>query len=101
MGRKTTCRPSRNGKRQRRGSDGRLWAWGNNWERAACKMDSGEGNPLSALPAPVGSYSHDVSVYGVMDMAGNVSEWVETKIEGPLAYIALTKGGNFALGRAV
>jgi hypothetical protein len=32
-----------------------------------------------------------------MDMAGNVSEWVQTKIEGPLAYIALTKGGNFAL----
>ena len=80
-----------------RGSDGRLWTWGNNWERAACKMDCGDGNPLEPLPAPVGSYRRDASVYGVMDMAGNVSEWVETKIEGPLAYIALTKGGNFAL----
>jgi formylglycine-generating enzyme required for sulfatase activity len=80
-----------------RGSDGRLWTWGSKWEQAACRMDCSHGDPLSVLPAAVGSFPRDSSVYGVMDMAGNVSEWVETKIEGPLAYIALTKGGNFAL----
>jgi hypothetical protein len=31
-----------------------------------------------------------------MDMAGNVSEWAAGKLEGPLSYIAMTKGGNFA-----
>jgi formylglycine-generating enzyme required for sulfatase activity len=28
-------------------------------------------------PAPVGTYLNDLSVYGVYDMAGNISEWVE------------------------
>jgi len=27
-------------------------------------------------PAPIGSYSNGASPYGVMDMAGNVWEWV-------------------------
>jgi formylglycine-generating enzyme required for sulfatase activity len=80
-----------------RGPDGRLWPWGNKWDRTASKMDLADGNPLSPLPARVGAYPRDRSVYGVMDMAGNVSEWVETRIQGSLADIALTKGGNFAL----
>ncbi|HWF61641.1 MAG TPA: SUMF1/EgtB/PvdO family nonheme iron enzyme [Nitrospira sp.] len=57
-----------------RGSDGRLWPWGNkeqangaNWARVQ------DGYEVSA---PVGSFQADKSAYGVMDGAGNVIEWV-------------------------
>jgi formylglycine-generating enzyme required for sulfatase activity len=57
-----------------RGSDGRLWPWGNNeqanganWARVK------DGYEVSAS---VGSFQNDKSPYGVMDGAGNVIEWV-------------------------
>lgn len=57
-----------------RGTDGRLWPWGNvqdlnaaNWAR----VDDG-----FEATAPVGSLKHDVSPYGIVDGAGNVMEWV-------------------------
>ena len=58
-----------------RGSDGRLWPWGNveqpngaNWARVQ------DGHEVSAI---VGTVLTDKSPYGVMDGAGNVMEWVE------------------------
>ena len=58
-----------------RGTDGRLWPWGNveiqdgaNWAR----VDDG-----FEVAAPVGSVRSDESPYGVRDGAGNVMEWVE------------------------
>lgn len=57
-----------------RGTDGRLWPWGNNeqpnganWARVQDGYD---------VSAPVGSFPADKSPYGVMDGAGNVIEWV-------------------------
>ena len=57
-----------------RGSDGRLWPWGNheqpngaNWARVQ------DGYEVSAR---VGTFKADKSPYGVMDGAGNVMEWV-------------------------
>lgn len=57
-----------------RGTDGRLWPWGNteqpngaNWARV---QDGYE------VAAPVGVFPSDKSPYGVMDGAGNVMEWV-------------------------
>jgi formylglycine-generating enzyme required for sulfatase activity len=57
-----------------RGSDGRLWPWGNveqpngaNWARVQ------DGHDVSAS---VGAFQTDKSPYGVMDGAGNVMEWV-------------------------
>ncbi len=58
-----------------RGTDGRLWPWGNveiqdgaNWAR----VDDG-----FEVAAPVGRVRSDESPYGVMDGAGNVMEWVD------------------------
>ena len=58
-----------------RGTDGRLWPWGNvempggaNWARI---------NDGFEVAAPVGKVRSDASPYGVMDGAGNVMEWVE------------------------
>ncbi len=57
-----------------RGTDGREYPWGNEWVDSRCNTkisDDGYG-----VLAPVGSFPGDISPYGVIDMAGNVSEWV-------------------------
>ncbi|HHT9111749.1 MAG: SUMF1/EgtB/PvdO family nonheme iron enzyme [Planctomycetes bacterium] len=50
-----------------RGSDGRIFPWGNEWDPARCN--------LSGEPKPVGSGEAGKSVYGCYDMAGSVYEW--------------------------
>lgn len=54
-----------------RGTDGRWWPWGNEWDAARTNSEE------SALgrTTPVGSYPAGASPYGALDMAGNVSEW--------------------------
>jgi len=69
-----------------RGTDGRLYPWGNTFDGtyanfcdknclslATADKNSDDGY---AHTAPVGSYPADVSPYGIYDLAGNVSEWV-------------------------
>jgi formylglycine-generating enzyme required for sulfatase activity len=55
-----------------RGTDARLWPWGNNWDNEL--LNSGEGGRGATVP--VGSFADGASFYGAMDMAGNVWEWV-------------------------
>ncbi|MEQ1813817.1 MAG: SUMF1/EgtB/PvdO family nonheme iron enzyme, partial [Candidatus Nitrotoga sp.] len=63
-----------------RGKQGYEYPWGNVFDikktndgQANDKLaDRNQDNPI----APVGSYPEDKSPFGVMDMAGNVSEWV-------------------------
>jgi len=58
-----------------RGSDGRIYPWGNAWEVGRCNSEeAGIGKTT-----PVGQYPNGASPYGVLDMAGNVWEWVATK----------------------
>lgn len=67
-----------------RGTDGRAYPWGN--EEASCEYAVLPLKGLKSKPPdfgcgrvstwPVGSKPRDSSPYGVMDMAGNVSEWV-------------------------
>ena len=72
-----------------RGTDGRLWPWGNRWEPGACSSDLGGPESMITIPAPVGSHPRDRSVYGAYDMAGNVTEWVDYND------LVLVKGGGF------
>lgn len=84
-----------------RGTDGRLWPWGNEYDPAkANTQEAGKG-----WTSPVGSYPLDVSPYGVYDMAGNVREWTDGWYEsypgntGSLAYYTgpyrVLRGGSY------
>ncbi len=64
-----------------RGTDGRKYPWGNEWDVERCNWS--EGPELSGMAniysgrgtLPVGSFSSGESPYGCLDMAGNVWEW--------------------------
>jgi serine/threonine-protein kinase len=56
-----------------RGTDGRTYPWGEGFDPKKCNADGSKiGNPV-----PVGSYPSGASPYGVLDMCGNLWEWVE------------------------
>lgn len=59
-----------------RGTDGRLFPWGNTWDRQRARhmVEVGAG------PLPVGSHPNGTSPYGCLDMIGNVAEWTVSKL---------------------
>lgn len=60
-----------------RGPEGRKFPWGNEEPDATRMHWSGAGGKRKASTAPVATHPGDVSPFGVLDMGGNVSEWVE------------------------
>jgi formylglycine-generating enzyme required for sulfatase activity len=58
-----------------RGPNGLEYPWGNKWDSS--KTNTGANGDSDEPVAPVGSMPEDKSPYGVYDMAGNVSEWVD------------------------
>ena len=63
-----------------RGTDGRIWPWGNQFEPTNCNFDDDgkfDGHLDGfAMAAPVDSFPQGASPYGARNMAGNVAEWV-------------------------
>lgn len=58
-----------------RGSHGRLYPWGNEVpDKTRCNFNMNERDTT-----PVGNYPKGASLYGCLDMAGNVWEWTTTK----------------------
>jgi formylglycine-generating enzyme required for sulfatase activity len=57
-----------------RGTDGRIYPWGNRWDAEQCntKESGKEGT------TPVGAYPQGASPYELLDMAGNVFEWTRS-----------------------
>ena len=51
-----------------RGTDGRIYPWGNDWDRTKCVNAVHSTMPVGSIPA-------GASPYGCQDMAGNVWQW--------------------------
>ncbi|MCA9931516.1 MAG: SUMF1/EgtB/PvdO family nonheme iron enzyme, partial [Anaerolineales bacterium] len=62
-----------------RGTDGRKYPWGNEWRENHCNTwETG-----IKVTTPVGQFSpQGDSLYGCVDMSGNVWEWTESKLGG-------------------
>jgi len=61
-----------------RGSDGRIYPWGNEFDAEKCNVRE----PGISGTTPVGKYSpQGDSSYGISDMSGNVWEWTSSKKE--------------------
>jgi formylglycine-generating enzyme required for sulfatase activity len=62
--------------RAARGTDGRIFPWGNTWD--AARANTSEGGP--GTTTPVGAYADkgDASPVGAHDLAGNVWEWTKS-----------------------
>ena len=60
-----------------RGTDGRIWPWGDEWD--GTKLSGNDGTGLKdgyKETAPIGQFPQGASPYGAHDMAGNLWEWV-------------------------
>jgi iron(II)-dependent oxidoreductase len=74
------------------GTDGRLYPWGNEWQAAAVPVpDKGR-----ALRTPDDSDAHPTgaSVFGVMDMVGNVWQWTDEYVDEHTRAVIL-RGGSY------
>jgi formylglycine-generating enzyme required for sulfatase activity len=109
-----------------RGTDGRKYPWGNDWDPGArcnfadadCPLDRLDmgGKPASlvfeeqrrewdrdhrdgfAFTSPVGSFPSGVSPCGALDMAGNVAQWCEAG-EDETAALRIHRGGSWIRAR--
>lgn len=57
-----------------RGTDGRIYPWGNQWDATRCNI--AEGGKI--VTTSVGTYPQGASPYGLLDIAGNVWEWTRS-----------------------
>ena len=57
-----------------RGTDGRAYPWGNDWDPSLCVHSASTFGDLGSTK-PVGSCPAGASPYGCLDMAGNVCQW--------------------------
>jgi len=74
-----------------RGDDGRKYPWGNQFDsKNANTQESGVGETVA-----VGSYKGGKSPYGVMDMSGNVWEWVNAWASKDKKYRVVMGGSYF------
>jgi serine/threonine protein kinase/formylglycine-generating enzyme required for sulfatase activity len=57
-----------------RGTDGRMYPWGDNWQEGYCQ---GGSDKFDLTPTVVGSFPSGASPFGILDLAGNVSEFCQ------------------------
>lgn len=62
-----------------RGTDGRIYPWGNDWQPSYVSYNS----PFRETPDEVGSHPENISPYGVLDMSGSVQEWTSSWYTAP------------------
>jgi iron(II)-dependent oxidoreductase len=73
-----------------RGSDGRSWPWGDEWDESRCNTtELGLG-----VTCAVGMFPAGASPYGCLDVAGQVWEWT-TSVWGAARDMVVARGGSF------
>jgi serine/threonine-protein kinase len=78
-----------------RGTDGRVYPWGNRFDATFCKMRfSRPGRPQ---PEPVGAFPLDQSPYGVHDTAGTIRNWCHSHFLPQERRHFVVKGGAWNL----
>jgi serine/threonine-protein kinase len=77
-----------------RGVDSRYFPWGNYFDYRFCSMVSSVKGKRDG-PSEVGSFPMDESVYGVKDIAGNVTEWCQTFFDKE-QNIRIARGGAWS-----
>ena len=79
-----------------RGTDGRLYPWGDEFDRSFCNTKEGGLNSTS----PVDRFPKGKSLYGCYDMAGNVWEWTSSFFDEEEDRMAV-RGGSWLLNQAL
>jgi len=76
-----------------RGTDGRLYPWGDEWNPGAGNFGTPEcrqgGDPKKrrGIVTAVDAYPEGASPYGVMDMVGNLGEWLALTEDNQIGYM--------------
>jgi formylglycine-generating enzyme required for sulfatase activity len=79
-----------------RGTDGRLYPWGNEWKAENANAERGGAGTISE----VGRFNAGASPFGVLDMSGNVWEWTSGGLFSYLDKNILLTGGKVIRGGA-
>ncbi|HQR32945.1 MAG TPA: SUMF1/EgtB/PvdO family nonheme iron enzyme [Blastocatellia bacterium] len=80
-----------------RGSDGKLYPWGNSWNAANANAGKESGGAI----VKVGSFPNGASQFGILDMCGNVWEWTSSSLTNysdetkEIAPGKVIRGGSF------
>ena len=77
-----------------RGVDGRTYVWGNVYEPGKALLHDNPRQGNFPVGAPPGQFPADVSVYGVLDLTGNVREFIRSPDENGRLYMVI--GGSYA-----
>ena len=76
-----------------RGTDGRLYPWGDEFDATLCNMRTS--HPDRPRPMPVGAVPEDASIYGVRDVAGNQQEFCGDAHYGGNEVLRAARGGSW------
>lgn len=72
-----------------RGTDGRIYPWGDNWETGRANGTwSGAAGAEGTTTTAVNAYPQGASPYGLLDLVGNVAEWTSTRYDGTPKHVA-------------